>query len=148
MDTMEGIKLRVLTSKDLDAITEIDNQIFKRPRRNYWETKLAHLETASAVPSIAAEEDGKVIGFILGSASGWEYGISESVGYIDTIAVLPQWQGKGISQLLLKEMLSMLKKVGLETVHVYVNWKHWDLLRFFDKAGFTRGEMVNLEKSL
>ena len=148
MDALEGVKLRVLTSKDLDAITEIDNQIFKRPRRDYWETRLAHLEIASAVPSIAAEKDGEVIGFIIGSTSGWEYGIPESVGYIDAIGVLPQWHGKGISQLLLKEMLSMFKKVGLETAYVYVHWKKWDLLRFFDKAGFKRGEMLNLEKAL
>jgi ribosomal protein S18 acetylase RimI-like enzyme len=107
---MEGVKLGVLTSKDLDAITEIDNHILRRPQRHYWETKLAHLEVASAVPSIAAEKDGKEIGFILGSASGWEYGIPESIGYIDTIGVLPQWQGKGISQLLLKEILSMLQE--------------------------------------
>jgi len=26
-----------------------------------------------------------------------------------------------------------------------VNWKDWDLLQFFDRMGFKRGDMINLE---
>ncbi|MFQ6079490.1 MAG: hypothetical protein ACE5NJ_10205 [Thermodesulfobacteriota bacterium] len=35
---------------------------------------------------------GKVVGFILGDASEWEYGVPNTVGCIDTIAVHPCYQ--------------------------------------------------------
>ncbi|MDD5243883.1 MAG: putative acetyltransferase [Syntrophorhabdus sp. PtaU1.Bin058] len=144
MDLMEPVKLRILTIKDLDAVTEIDYSLLGKKRREYWETRLEHAET-SGVPSLAAEVNGKVIGFILGSASGWEFGIPESVGWIDTIGVVKEYQKKGIARLLFKELYSMFKKVGVDTIYVFVHWKDWDLLQFFDKMGFKRGDMINFQ---
>jgi len=147
MDIMEPVKLRILTMKDLDAVTEIDHSLLGKKRRGYWESKLERAET-SGVPSLAAEIDGKVIGFILGTASGWEYGIPENVAWIDTLGVLKEYQKKGIARLLFREMFSMFKKVGVDTIYVFVNWKDWDLLQFFDRMGFNRGDMVNLEMKI
>jgi predicted N-acetyltransferase YhbS len=147
MDLMEPVKLRVLTMKDLDAVTEIDFKLLGKKRREYWEARLERTET-SGVPSLAAEVGGSVIGFILGSASGWEYGIPENIAWIDTLGVNKEFQGKGIARLLFKEMLGMFKKVGVDTVYVFVNWKDWDLLKFFDRMGFKRGDMINLELKL
>lgn len=144
MDLMEPVKLRILTIKDLDAVTEIDYSLLGKKRREYWEARLEHAET-SGVPSLAAEVNGKVIGFILGSASGWEFGIPESVGWIDTIGVVKEYQKKGIARLLFKELYSMFKKVGVDTIYVFVHWRDWDLLQFFDKMGFKRGDMINFQ---
>ena len=144
MDSLDEVKLRVLTLKDLDAVTEIDELLLGTRRRAYWEARLERMET-SGVPSLSAEVDGEVIGFILGSASGWEYGIPESVAWIDTLGVRKEYQKKGSARLLFQEMSSMFKKVGIETIYVFVNWRDWDLLQFFDKMGFKRGDMVNLE---
>ncbi len=144
MDPMDPVKLRILTVKDVDAVTEIDYSLLGKRRREYWEARLERAET-SGVPSLAAEVDNRMIGFILGSASGWEYGIPENVGWIDTLGVVKQYQNKGIARLLFKEMASMFKKVGVNRIYVFVNWKDWDLLRFFDKMGFKRGDMINFE---
>ncbi len=144
MDPTGKINLRPLTIKDLEAVTAIDISLLGRDRREYWEYKLESAETSS-VPSLAAELDGKMIGFILGKASGWEYGIPENIGWIDTIGVVKEWQGKGVSQLLFKEMYSMFKKVGVDTIYVFVEWKKWDLMKFFEKMKFQRGDMINLE---
>jgi ribosomal protein S18 acetylase RimI-like enzyme len=147
MDLMEPVKLRILTMKDLDAVTEIDYSLLGKRRKEYWETRLERSAT-SGVPSLAAEVDGEVIGFILGTGSGWEFGIPENVSWIDTIGVVKDYQHKGIARLLFKEMISMLKKIGIDTVYVFVNWRDWDLLQFFDKMGFRRGDMINLELNL
>jgi GNAT superfamily N-acetyltransferase len=144
MNLMEPVKLRILGMKDLDAVTEIDYSLLGTKRREYWETKLERVET-SGVPSLAAEVDGRVIGFILGSSSGWEYGIPENIGWIDTLGVVKEWQKKGLARLLFKEMVSMFRKVGVDTIYVFVNWRDWDLLQFFDRMGFKRGDMINLE---
>lgn len=144
MGVIEHVRLRVLTLKDLDAVTEIDYSLLGTKRREYWEYKL-EMAVTTGIPSLAAEIDGKVVGFILGSASGWEYGIPENVGWIDTLGVLREYQNNGIARLLFKEMYSMFKKVGVNTVYVFVNWRDWGLLQFFDKMGFRRGDMINLE---
>jgi ribosomal protein S18 acetylase RimI-like enzyme len=144
MDLMEPVKLRILTMKDLDDVTEIDYSLLGKRRREYWECRLEHAEI-SGVPSLAAEVNGKMVGFILGNASDWEYGIPDNIAWIDTIGVLKEYQKKGIARLLFKEMFSMFKKVGVNKIYVFVNWRDWDLLRFFDRMGFNRGNMINLE---
>jgi predicted N-acetyltransferase YhbS len=147
MNLKEPVKLRVLTMRDLNTVADIDESLLGTRRINYWEAKLEKTET-SGVPSLAAEVNGKVIGFILGSASGWEYGIPENVAWIDTLGVRNEYKKKGIARLLFKEMFSMFKKVGVDTVYVFVNWKDWDLLQFFDKMGFKHGDMINLEMKI
>ncbi len=144
---MEPVKLRMLAMKDLDAVTDIDESLLGTRRRAYWEIRLEKAEI-SGVPSLAAEVGGKVIGFILGSASGWEYGIPENVAWIDTLGVRKEYQQKGVARLLFQEMFSMFKKVGIDTIYVFVNWRDWDLLQFFDRMGFKRGNMINLEMTI
>lgn len=144
MDLLDEVSLRLLTLKDVDAVSELDHKLLGKKRRHYWEKMLEMAET-SGVPSLAAEYDGKVIGFVLGKASGWEYGIPDNIGWIDTIGVTKEWQGRGISELLFHEMSSMFKKVGIDTIYIFVERTKWDLLKFFDRIGFQRGDMINLE---
>jgi len=144
MEEVEPVKLRILTIRDLDAVTEIDYSLLGKRRKGYWATRLEYAET-SGVPSLAAEVNGELIGFILGSASGWEYGIPENVAWIDTLGVKKEYQRKGIARLLFNEMLSMFKKVGVDTIYVFVNWKDQELLEFFERMGFKKGDMINLE---
>jgi ribosomal protein S18 acetylase RimI-like enzyme len=147
MDLMEPVKLRVLSIKDLNTVADIDESLLGTRRAGYWESRLEKAET-SGVPSLAAEVNGEVVGFILGTASGWEYGIPENVAWIDTLGVRKEYKQKGIARLLFKEMFSMFKKVGVDTIYVFVDWKKWDLLQFFDKMGFKRGDMINLEMKI
>ncbi|MBN2122738.1 MAG: GNAT family N-acetyltransferase [Deltaproteobacteria bacterium] len=137
--------IRTMTSKDLARITEIDTRVLGKSRPEYWERKLVVVEKRSPLASLVAELDGKVIAFIIGDASGWEYGAPDNIGWIDTIGVDPEYQRRGIAKMLMTEMITNLKKVGVDTIYTFVNWRDWDLLRFFDANGFTRGEMINLE---
>lgn len=68
MDLMEPVKLRRLTINDLDAVTEIDKSLLGKMRRDYWEAKLNYVDKLSPVPSLVAEAEGKVVGFILGGS--------------------------------------------------------------------------------
>jgi N-acetylglutamate synthase-like GNAT family acetyltransferase len=85
------------------------------------------------------------LGSSLGDASGWEYGVPDTVGWIDTIGVHPDYQKKGVARALLTEMVDNLQKVGVNTIYTFVNWRDWGLLQFFDAMGFQRGDMINLE---
>jgi N-acetylglutamate synthase-like GNAT family acetyltransferase len=148
MDPVESVKLRAVKMEDLDAIAEIDRAILGTSRPEYWEKKLSAIEDHYAIAPLAAELNGKVVGFIIGEASGWEYGVPEEIGWIHTVGVDPECQGKGVGALLLREMLANMEKVGVTTVYTLVNWKDGRMLRFFDRMGFDRGDMINLQKRL
>ncbi|HEX2964884.1 MAG TPA: GNAT family N-acetyltransferase [Syntrophorhabdaceae bacterium] len=147
MDQSQSVKLRVLTLRDLKGVADIDESLLGTRRENYWEDKLEKAETRG-VPSLAAEVNGKVVGFILGNVSGWEYGVPENVAYIDTLGVKKEYNRRGIARLLIKEMFSMFKKVGVDTVYVFVNKDDQDFLNFFEKIGFKNGNMINLEMKI
>jgi ribosomal protein S18 acetylase RimI-like enzyme len=140
--------LRAMAIRDLDRIVEIDTKVLGQSRPDYWEMKLELVEKRSPMSSLVAEVNGEVIGFVIGDASGWEYGVPENIGWIDTIGVDPSWQRKGIAKLLLTEMINNLKKVGVEKIYSFVNWRDWSLLRFFDAMGFEKGDMINVELKL
>ena len=137
--------IRAMSRKDLDRIIEIDTQVLGQSRPEYWEMKVELVEKRSPMSSLVAEWDGKVIGFIIGDASGWEYGVPEHIGWIDTIGVDPNFQRKGVAKMLFLEMVNNLKKVGVDTIYTLLNWRDWSLLQFFDAMGFQKGEMINLE---
>ena len=142
---MEDVIIRALQKEDLDAIVEIDEKVLRESRKDYWERKLEALGTKSAQTSFAAEVQGKVVGFILGDISGWEFGVPDTIGWIDTIGVDPAYQKKGIATALANELIRGLKGVGVKTIYTLVSWNDWDLLQFFHAMGFGRGDMINLE---
>jgi hypothetical protein len=45
-------------------------------------------------------------------------------------------------------MAAMYKKVGVEEEYVFVNWRDWDLLGFFDRMGFSRGDDKSPEEAV
>jgi predicted N-acetyltransferase YhbS len=145
MGRIGPVNIRALAYGDLDAIVEIDKALFGKERPEYWSMKIEISENRSPMASLVAELDGKVVGFIFGDASGWEYGVPDTVGWIDIIGVHPKYQKKGIARILFKEMVDNLKKVGVDTIYTFVNWKEYDRLHFFDKMGFQKGDMIQLE---
>jgi predicted N-acetyltransferase YhbS len=145
MDLMERVKIRALAYGDLDAIVEIDKAILGKERPEYWSMKIELTENRAPMASLVAELDGKVVGFILGDVSGWEYGVPDTVGWIDIIGVHPTYQRKGVARILFKEMVANLKKVGVDMIYTFVNWREFDRLNFYDKMGFQKGDMIHLE---
>ncbi|MBW1713436.1 MAG: GNAT family N-acetyltransferase [Deltaproteobacteria bacterium] len=148
MSKLDDLIIRAMKPKDLAAITAIDTKVLGRSRPDYWQMKMELLESRSPMASLVAEVGGKVVGFILGDASGWEYGIPETVAYIDTLGVDPDYQARSVGRMLVAEMIDHFRKVGVQTIYTYVNWHDGSLLSFFDKVGFKRGDMINLEMKI
>ena len=145
MNSLENVKIRTLIKDDLDAIVEIDEKVLGENRKNYWERKLELMNHQSTQVSLVAELEGKVVGFILGDISGWEFGVPETIGWIDTIGVDPVYQKRGLATALAHELIKNLKAFGVKTIYTLVSWNDWDLLQFFHAMGFTRGDLINLE---
>ncbi len=145
-DFLARLNIRPLTIGDLDAIVEIDRKVLGKVRRDFWRKKIELPNPQYPQSGLVAELEGEVIGFIVGEVSGWEFGIPETVGWISTIGVDPNYQHKGVARKLSQEFINNLKTIGVSVVYTLVNWSDWDLLKFFHAMGFTRGgEMINLE---
>ncbi len=142
---MENVIIRSLLKDDLDAIARIDERVLGESRREYWQRKLESLGTKATQASFVVELEGKVVGFILGDISGWEFGVPDTIGWIDTIGVDPDYQKRGLAKALAGELIKSLKGVGVKTIYTLVSWNDWDLLQFFHSMGFGRGDMINLE---
>lgn len=140
--------IRPMAPPDLDQIVEIDIKVLGKARPEYWQIKLESIERNSHIFSLVAALDRRVIGFIIGGVSRWEYGVPENTGWIDTIGVDPDYQGKGVAKLLFAQMAENLKKSGVETINTFVKPLDWKLLKFFNSMGFQKGDMVNLELEL
>ncbi len=145
MGPLEDFKIRTLNRDDLEAIVGIDEKVLGENRRIYWEGKLDRMDQKPSQVSLVVEIGGEVVGFILGDMSGWEFGVPETIGWIDTIGVDPAYQKRGLATALGRELIKNLKSHGVKTVYTLVSWNAWDLLQFFHAMGFTRGDMINLE---
>jgi ribosomal protein S18 acetylase RimI-like enzyme len=145
MDSLENVEIRALKAEDLDAIVKIDEMVLGESRKDYWDRRLALLNNKFSQISLVAELHGGVVGFILGDVSGWEFGVPETIGWMDTIGVDPAYQKRGIATVLARELIKNLKALGVKTIYTLVSWNDWDLLQFFHAMGFTRGDMINLE---
>ena len=145
-ELLTGLNIRPLTIGDLDAIVEIDHKVLGKARRDYWKKKIEIPDIRYPLSGLAAEYEGKVIGFIVGEVSGWELGAPERIGWISTIGVDPAYQHRGVARKLGQEFIKNLKSIGVSVVYTLVNWDDCDLLKFFRAMGFTRGgDMINLE---
>jgi ribosomal protein S18 acetylase RimI-like enzyme len=140
--------VRPLCREDLEAIAEIDKRVLGEKRWEYWERKLATMDARASQASFVAEVGGRVVGFILGDVSGWEFGVPDTTGWIDTIGVDPAFQKRGLARALAEELIKHFKALGVETIYTLVSWDAWDLLQFFHAMGFTRGDMINLEMKI
>jgi ribosomal protein S18 acetylase RimI-like enzyme len=153
-----GLKIRSLNEDDLDAVVEIDRKVLGKTRRDYWRRKIGYADIYPR-PALVAEIGGKVVGFILGYVSGWEFGVPDTVGWIDTIGVDPDYQNRGVGKTLFKNLIENFRHTGKEerpeakeskiegvnVVYTLVRWNDWSLLRFFDEMGFRKGDMISLE---
>jgi ribosomal protein S18 acetylase RimI-like enzyme len=148
-DFLSKVHIRAMSLNDLDAIVEIEQKILGKARRDYWKNRMEDSYKKYPLSSLVAEYEGKVIGFIVGEISGWEFGVPDTVAWISTIGVDPQYQHRGVAKKLGQEFIKNLKTLGVSIIYTLVNWSDWDLLKFFRNMGFTRGgEMINLELKL
>jgi len=97
------------------------------------------MNSKSSEISLVAEVEGQVVGFILGDVSGWEFGVPETIGWMDTIGVDPAYQKRGIATVLARELIKNLKAIGVKTIYTLVGWDNWDLLQFFSCHGIHEG---------
>ena len=142
---LSSLSIRAVNVGDIDAIVDIDHRVLGKSRPDYWK-KLVPQNPQYPFSSLVAEFEGKVIGFVVGEVSGWEFGVPDTIGWLSIIGVDPDYQHQGVARRLSQEFVKNLKAIGVSVIYTLVNWNDWDLLKFFRAMGFARGgDMINLE---
>lgn len=141
------IEIRPLRHDDFNAAVEIDKQVFKQDRTQYYETRFARAldEKDHLVLSLVAEVDQKVVGFVMSELFTGQYGIPLRAATLDTIGVHPEFQGMGIGRELITAFVIYLRKAGVKQINTLVDWNDWPLIRFFNSNGFEPAKTINLE---
>ena len=145
------IKIRLMKAEDFDAVVGIDEKVLKASRPEYYEMKFDKLfKSKDYLPTslVAEEQDGIVVGFVMGELYMGEYGISLKEAKLDTIGIDPDYQHKGIGKQLMNEFMEHLKKLEVKKINTLVDWNDSRLIHFFSANQFGPSRTINLERSL
>ncbi|GAB4246606.1 MAG: hypothetical protein Kow00122_03680 [Thermoleophilia bacterium] len=146
-----AIKFRLMKADDFDAVVGIDSKVLKASRPEYYEMKFEKLfKSNDYVPTsiVAENEEGAVVGFVMGELYLGEYGIFQEEATLDTIGVDPDYQNKGIGAKLISEFVEHLKTLGVRKIYTLVDWNDSALIHFFSENQFSPSKTINLERSL
>ena len=149
------VRIRPLTRDDVDGIVHIvagigrASALEEDEARSYLrETVERHIDRNEPLMNIAAELEGRLIGFVIGEVRAWEFGQREKTGWIKVLGVDPEFQGKGVGRKLGEALLGNFRASGIGSVRTLVNWYEGDLLTYFRTLGFSVLNMIPLETKL
>jgi ribosomal protein S18 acetylase RimI-like enzyme len=132
----EQVQIRMLEDTDIGGITSLDEKIGGRYRPEVWERRIGYYLRRDPEALVVADEDGKVVGFMLGEVRSGEFGLEEPTGWIEVLGVDPECRGQAIGRRMAEQMLSHFRQQGVETVRTLVDETMSDIAEFFDRLGF------------
>jgi ribosomal protein S18 acetylase RimI-like enzyme len=145
------IKIRLMRADDFAAVVRIDEKVLKASRPDYYKMKFEELvQSTDRLPTslVAEEEDGTVVGFVMGELLIGEYGITHEKATLDTIGVDPDYQHKGIGEQLINEFMDHVRALGVRKINTLVDENDSKLTHFFSANKFVPSKTINLERSL
>lgn len=127
------VSIRNMTSEDLRCIYAIDKTAFTP----LWQHSLELIEVAFAKSSLStvAEVGKEIIGYQISTAN-------MSSGHLARLAVLPEWQGKGIGYALIYQMISIFSLWGTLRMTVNTQVDNYSSLALYRKVGFIKTDKV------
>ena len=130
------MNIRAETDKDKTTIYNINQSAFETSAEAELVVKLC--EQVNPIISLVAEEDGKVVGHILFTPVSLINHTELKIMGLAPMAVLPEYQRKGIGAALVQAGLDQCKKIGFGAV-VVLGHKS-----YYSRFGFTPAAHVGL----
>lgn len=145
---MSEARIRALTELDIDGLTRIDEAITGRYRPEVWEQRVVYYMRRDPDAPKVAEQDGKVVGFMLGEVRGGEFGLDEPTGWIEFFGVDPTTRGGGIGRRLTEALLAHFRERGAKIARTMVAARDEEIAKFLGAMGFTDAPLTALERPL
>lgn len=142
----DSLPVRIMRERDLEAVVSIDAAATGRRRPRYFALMLERaVKQAALQVSLAAEVDGRVVGFVIASLYYGEYGVLEPTASLDAIGVHPAYRGQHVARALLRQLRVNLSALHVTTLRTEVSWDDFDLLAFFKREGFAPARRLCLD---
>ena len=146
------IKIRLMKVDDYEAVVGIDQKVLNASRPAYYDLKFEKLfKSKEYLPTslVAEQEDGTLVGFVMGELYMGEYGISHEGATLDTIGVDPDFQHMGIGEQLINDFLDHLRDLGVQKINTLVDRNDSKLMHFFSSNQFSPSKtIIALERKL
>jgi len=145
----QDVLVRRLRPDDLDAVIALDAKVIGRRREEYFKLKLKQALSDTGIEvSLGAELEQIFVGFLLARVYYGEFGALEHVAVLDTMAVNPDFQGRGVGTALVDQLRVNLLGLGIQTLQTEVSWRNPRLLTFFNRKGFAPAPRFCLDLDL
>ncbi len=148
MATNQDVRIRILDTVDIGAVTDLDETITGRYRPDEWERRIAYYMRRDPDAALVAEIDGEVAGFMLGEVRAGEFGLEEPTGWIEVLGVDPERRGAAIGRQLAEALFEHFRTRGATTVRTLVDETMGDIAGFFGSLGFEPAPLKPFVKTL
>ena len=129
---------------------QIRPDLFRAGAQKYDEAALKRLLKNPDRPILAAEEDGKMVGYafcILQITKDDPVLCDRKVLYIDDLCVDENHRGRGIAGALYHRALELARELSCDAVTLNVWWGNDNALRFYENCGLQK-QKIGMEKVL
>lgn len=129
------MKIRAAEPSDLPAIVEIEGLCF--PEETAFPPGMFSylIKYSAALVACSSDPASKVVGFIIGYASG-------RMGVIYTLDVHPNYWGRGIGSALIVALEKELLEEGAETIRLEAAVDNPGALELYRRAGYRESELL------
>lgn len=128
---------RPLTSDDLNRVIAIDAELSGRERPIFFQKRLdAALNAPDGFITAAVDGTGGIDGYAIARIQSGEFGSDHAVAVLDVIGVDPGATHRGIGHALMARLDARMRKRGVREMRTQADWRHHELLRFFEDVGF------------
>ncbi len=134
---LETYKLRKFSMSDLNAVIEINRVCLPE---NYSQFFYVDLYRRFPETFLVAEEDGKVVGYIMCRI---EVGLGDigftglrKKGHVVSVAVIPEHRKKGVGEALVSSAMESMKTYGAKQCYLEVRVSNDPAVNLYKKLGF------------
>jgi ribosomal protein S18 acetylase RimI-like enzyme len=143
------VPVRSMTEADIAAVISIDRKTSGRERSAYYRRKQHEVLHQSGVRvSLVAEDDGFPVGFIMARVDFGEFGRTSRGAVMDAIGVDPAFQGHGVGQALMSQLMANLGVLRVDYVRTEIDWNDTGLISYLGSVGFAPAQTVVLKRNL
>jgi purine-nucleoside phosphorylase/ribosomal protein S18 acetylase RimI-like enzyme len=130
-----GPRIRDCRLEDVETVLTLWKQAGAEPGVTDTADSLRRAITDSPAVVLVAEQDGQLIGSVIGTFDGWR-------GNVYRLTVLPVYRRQGVARALVAEMERRLASQGVKRMTAVVMKEHADAMGFWQSVGYAVDQRV------
>ncbi len=142
-----SINIREMNEEDVEGILNIEREVRGSSRAVTYAPVPDSCVGGEIGSSVVAEEDGRIIGFVLGRIVSSPVELND-IAWIELIGIHPECQSRGVGKRMVEAWKDCCKAKGIKKVHIMINWRDWWMQSFFESQGFYRGDLVDFQAEI